>query len=299
MPKLAILPLLLILGLAACDSKPAPNPTLEEARIAYAALLSDPRNNHYAPSEMLDAGELLDKAAKAHQDGADQAEVDQLAYLARRNIEFVAQVVAQRSGQPVQRTFPAGHDEAPAREEPGGVMRIRTLQEELQARQAMAERNGERPASRPSQTLQPEDGQIRMLQESLQTRQTERGTQVTFSDVLFDVNSAELKPEGLRDVRKLADFLNAHRQRQVIVEGYTDNYGTDDYNQWLSERRAEAVRDALAPMGVDPQRIAVRGYGKRYPVASNDSRDGRALNRRVEVTISNDDRPVAPRSALQ
>ena len=128
----------------------------------------------------------------------------------------------------------------------------------------------------------------------MQAKQTERGTLVTFGDVLFDYDRAELKPGGMRSVQKLADFLNDNPERKVIVEGYTDSTGSAEYNQRLSERRADAVRMALVKMGVDPQRIVSQGYGKEYPVASNSDSAGRAMNRRVEVTISDDNKPVAP-----
>src|SRR5690606_3586415 len=114
-----------------------------------------------------------------------------------------------------------------------------------------------------------------------------------------DLNRAELKPGGLRDIEKLARFLQENPERHVIVEGYTDSSGADAYNLQLSERRANAVRAALVKMGVDPRRIVSQGYGEEYPVASNGSNSGRAMNRRVEVTISNvDNKPVAPRSSM-
>ena len=81
----------------------------------------------------------------------------------------------------------------------------------------------------------------------------------------------------------------------MIVEGYTDSVGSDSYNQQLSERRAQAIQTALVSAGVEPSRIQARGYGKNFPVASNSNASDRALNRRVEVTISNDANPVAPR----
>jgi outer membrane protein OmpA-like peptidoglycan-associated protein len=103
----------------------------------------------------------------------------------------------------------------------------------------------------------------------------------------------------MRGVQKLAQFLQENPERKVVVEGYTDSTGSDSYNQQLSERRAESVRRALTRAGVDPQRIQAVGYGEEYPVASNDSPSSRAMNRRVEVTISNDDQRVAPRSSMQ
>ncbi|KPY46815.1 OmpA family protein, partial [Pseudomonas savastanoi pv. retacarpa] len=80
---------------------------------------------------------------------------------------------------------------------------------------------------------------------------------------------------------------------------YTDSTGSASYNQSLSERRANSVRMALVRMGVDPARVVTMGYGKEYPVADNTSNSGRAMNRRVEVTISNDNQPVAPRSSMK
>jgi outer membrane protein OmpA-like peptidoglycan-associated protein len=99
-------------------------------------------------------------------------------------------------------------------------------------------------------------------------------------------------------VNKLAQFLQENPDRKVIVEGYTDSTGSDSYNQSLSERRASSVRTALVKMGVDPARIVTQGYGKEFAVADNNSVSGRAMNRRVEVTISNDNQPVAPRSTM-
>ncbi|MGC1329125.1 OmpA family protein, partial [Pseudomonas sp.] len=136
------------------------------------------------------------------------------------------------------------------------------------------------------------------LQDSLNAKQTDRGTVVTFGDVLFDVNKAGLKSSGLMNVNKLAQFLQENPDRKVIVEGYTDSTGSASYNQTLSDRRAGSVSTALAKTGVDPSRIVSQGYGKEYPVADNTSVSGRAMNRRVEVTISNDNQPVAPRSAV-
>ncbi len=142
------------------------------------------------------------------------------------------------------------------------------------------------------------DAQIKQLQDSLNAKQTERGTLVTFGDVLFDLDRSELKPGGMHNITKLAQFLQENPDRKVIVEGYTDSTGSAQYNQSLSERRANSVRAALISQGVDPQRIVAQGYGKEYPVASNSDSAGRAMNRRVEVTISNDNKPVAPRSSM-
>ena len=133
----------------------------------------------------------------------------------------------------------------------------------------------------------------------MNAKQTERGTLVTFGDVLFQFGKSDLQPNGMRNINTLAEYLIQNPDRKVIVEGYTDSVGSAAFNQTLSERRADAVRNALVRKGVDPTRIVAQGYGKEYPVASNATDSGRAQNRRVEVTISNDNQPVAPRSSMQ
>ena len=106
---------------------------------------------------------------------------------------------------------------------------------------------------------------------------------------MFATGRADLKSGARRSLDKLANFLQQYPQRNVQIEGYTDSVGTDDYNVGLSERRADAVRDALTGMGVSGDRIQTRGLGKSNPVAENDSSTGRQQNRRVEVIISESD----------
>ena len=120
---------------------------------------------------------------------------------------------------------------------------------------------------------------------ALQARVTEQGIVLTLSDVFFEVDRAELRPEGMHNLVQLAAFLNAHPDRVLAIEGHTDSTGTDAYNQQLSERRAETVRAFLATQGVAPGRVFAQGFGERFPVASNASSAGRAMNRRVEMLV--------------
>lgn len=260
MHKLVIVPTVMALSIGLAACSSQPNMQLEKARGDYALLQGDARSAKLAALETEDAGKMVEKATRAYTDDADEEKVDQLAYLAQRRIELAQQTIA-----------------------------LRTAEQDIE--KASTQRAEARLESR--------EAQIRKLQQDLQTKQTERGTLVTFGDVLFDHDRADLKPGGMRDVQKLADFLNENPDRKIIVEGYTDSTGADSYNQGLSERRADAVRRALTRAGVDPQRIQTAGYGKAYPVAGNDSASGRAMNRRVEVTISHDNKRVAPRSSVQ
>ena len=101
----------------------------------------------------------------------------------------------------------------------------------------------------------------------------------------FAFNSADLTPQGWTKVWVAATTLNRYPKRNVEVIGYTDSSGTDEHNQWLSERRATAVTDTLVRDGVSASRITTRGYGAANPVASNATAEGRAQNRRVEIIL--------------
>ncbi|NMZ69976.1 Outer membrane protein OmpA [Pseudomonas peli] len=105
-------------------------------------------------------------------------------------------------------------------------------------------------------------------------------------DVKFDFDKAQVKPESYGDIKNLADFLTQYPQTTTVVEGHTDSVGSDAYNQTLSERRANAVRDVLVNQyGVGSDRVNAVGYGETRPVADNASADGRAVNRRVEAEV--------------
>jgi outer membrane protein OmpA-like peptidoglycan-associated protein len=113
---------------------------------------------------------------------------------------------------------------------------------------------------------------------------------------LFDTGKSDLKSGASRKLDQLAQFLAAHPERRVQVDGFTDSVGPDAYNEDLSRRRADAVKSALLSRGLDASRISTEGYGKSYPVASNTDSGGRQLNRRVEVVIGGENGlPVAHR----
>jgi len=133
-----------------------------------------------------------------------------------------------------------------------------------------------------------------LKKQNLEARETERGVVVNLPDVLFDFGKANLTSGARAKVQDIAEVLdNQAKGRRISVEGHTDSIGSDSANQVLSERRAESVASALEGDGVSSQRVTIKGYGKRYPVAPNtnpngtDNPAGRAKNRRVEVIIEN------------
>lgn len=116
---------------------------------------------------------------------------------------------------------------------------------------------------------------------------TDQGLVLTLGDVLFTSGRADLQPAALFNLNKLVNFLDQYPQRKVAIQGYTDNLGSEEYNQGLSERRADSVKAYLVDRGIDSTRLSAAGSGQSAPVAGNDSGADRQRNRRVEVVISN------------
>ena len=109
---------------------------------------------------------------------------------------------------------------------------------------------------------------------------------VTFAaDVLFDFDKAVIKPEGKTKLDDLATKVKGINLEVVIAIGHADSIGSDEYNQKLSVRRAEAVKAYLVSKGIEPNRVYTEGKGEKQPVADNRTRDGRAKNRRVEIEV--------------
>ena len=147
-----------------------------------------------------------------------------------------------------------------------------------------------RPSKPPQQAAQ-QAAQARerlraQLNAILQTTETARGLIVNMSDVLFDFNKYTLKPEAREKLAKVSGILLSYPNLKLQVEGYTDSIGSDDYNQKLSEQRADGVRDYLVSQSVPDNNISAKGFGKSDPVADNSTSQGRAENRRVELVVS-------------
>ncbi len=121
----------------------------------------------------------------------------------------------------------------------------------------------------------------------LQARSTDHGMVVTLGDLLFTTGTANLNAGGTTHLAKLAEFLVHHEERNAQIVGFTDSVGSNDYNQVLSEHRADAVKTYLVDRGVASGRLTASGQGESSPIGDNGSSTGRAQNRRVEVTIDN------------
>jgi outer membrane protein OmpA-like peptidoglycan-associated protein len=161
-----------------------------------------------------------------------------------------------------------------------------------QAAQARAAAEAETEKARQSAAkAEAEKAQLRaqllqQLNAVLQTRDSARGLIVNMSDVLFDTGSSTLKPGAREKLAKISGIVLAHPGLSLQIEGHTDSVGTDEFNQELSGRRADAVRDYLAQEGVPASSMIAKGFGKTQPVATNDTPEGRQRNRRVELIVN-------------
>ncbi|MBW1996812.1 MAG: OmpA family protein [Deltaproteobacteria bacterium] len=112
------------------------------------------------------------------------------------------------------------------------------------------------------------------------------GIKITFSSgIMFDVDKAVLKEQYKGELRELSTILNKYEDTNILLEGHTDSTGSEEYNLDLSKKRAQSVANYLATQNVNPARFTIMGYGESQPIASNETAEGRAQNRRVEVAI--------------
>jgi len=133
------------------------------------------------------------------------------------------------------------------------------------------------------------DKQAAEIERDIEGAKVERvgeGIKITFnSGILFDVNKANLKDFSKTELTKLATILNKYDDTNILLAGYTDSTGSEEYNMQLSRSRAQSVADYLVIRNINSERFSVYGHGESDPVATNDTESGRAQNRRVEVAI--------------
>lgn len=263
--------------LAACAT-PMANPNLDAAHASYERAASDPLVARSAPKELSRAQSELARADHAFQEKKDAATVDHLAYLASQRTQ-----VAVETGR-IARAEQASTDAQSQRERI--VLASRTREAEKAKLDADAARMQADAARMSAAASQQRAGALEDQLAALKAKPTDRGMVLTLGDVLFDTGRSTLKPGAMKTIDDLASFMQQHPERKVLIEGYTDSVGGEEMNQELSERRADAVRDALMRRSVPFDRVQVHGLGERYPVATNDSGAGRQQNRRVEVVFS-------------
>jgi outer membrane protein OmpA-like peptidoglycan-associated protein len=276
--------------LAACAAAPVKPDGAEEARNKLTQLQSDPNLATRAPVAMKEA----DSAVRvAEQPQPDKELAAYRVYLADRKVD-IARAQAETSLAEDQRTALSAQRERArldARTREADAAHLAAANSEHQADAAnLAAASSEHQADAANLAAANSQQQAAELQrqiEVLQARPTDRGLVLTLGDVLFETGRSGLKMGATGNLNKLVAFLNEYPDRTALIEGYTDSVGTEDYNQGLSERRADSVKSYLVGEGIGTTRLSASGRGERDPVASNDSAAGRQQNRRVEVIISN------------
>jgi len=283
---------------AACASAPVTTPTLDQARADFVSANNNSQVSTYAPMEFKSASEALDQANQAAARRESLNDIDRLAYIAKQRIATAQEVAKGKAAEA---------DIANASRQRDQVrLDARTAEAERAKREAEAATAQAQQAQAAAQAAQQQNAvlaeraaQLEALLNDIQAVKTERGYVVTIGDVLFATDKATLNANGMSTLRKLADVMTQNPNRTVLVEGFTDSTGSADYNQNLSQERATAVANALTSMGVARDRISMRGYGKAFPVASNDNAAGRQQNRRVEIVLSNEGATIPPRAAMR
>lgn len=277
----------LSLLMAACSTTPISTSLLDQTRGEYMAAQNNPSVARDAPLEFRQASDALERANAAAARRESLATIDQLAYVARQRIATAQEVARQKATERQTADISRQRDQL--------LLQQRTSeadQARMTAEQARAEAQA---ASSQASSAQARAAALQNELADLKAKQTERGLVITFGDVLFNVGQAQLSAQGVSTAHRLADVLLQEPRSTVLVEGFTDSTGTPARNLELSQRRAEAVRNALIGMGVPGERIVTRGYGEAFPVAGNDTAGNRQLNRRVEIVLSENGGQIANR----
>lgn len=292
--------------------------SLERANAAYAQAKNDPNVEVYAPVPLADAGKIIQAAEQSK----DYVEMEQLGYLAEKKAQTAVTIA---EGKRVEKETEALSREATDLLLQKRVLEANQAKREAEQSRALALSEAEKAerskkeaeqsralafaeaekaekskgeaeqarlrataeAERAEKTKAETDQLLKEFSE-LKAQQTERGVVLTMGDVLFAFGKSTLLTGAIRNVEKVADFLQKNPTRNILIEGYTDSVGSDDFNLTLSRKRADEVKEQLVANGISPDRITTKGYGKQFPVADNDSAGGRQLNRRVEVLILNE-----------
>jgi OmpA-OmpF porin, OOP family len=260
--------------LAACSATPERNNDLEMARQIVPEVETSDRAG-VAAENISNARKSLDAANKLDSSKGKRADIDYEA----QNAVTSAQIAREKIKTAI------------AREE---------MEKGTEQRQAVLiearEREAQRSAVAADQSRQQSDNSQRRADSleaelaDLKAQKTERGLVLILGDVMFDTAQSTLKTGAYDTLDRLASTLRDNPGRSVVIEGHTDNVGSEDNNQMLSERRARSVQSALQQRGVNGDQISVVGRGESAPIDSNESESGRRQNRRVELIFSEEAR---------
>ena len=274
---------------AGCASVPKQPAGSEQVRAKLTALQTDPMLANRAPVAL--------KAAEVAVTVAEMTEKDLVlaahrVYIADRKVD-TARALAQTQFAEEERTalndqsekarLDSRTREADRAKSDALVARAESAEQKVAASNARSDADAAQLAANASQQ---QAAELQRQLEILQARPTDRGLVLTLGDTLFATGKSELKSGATVNLDRITTFMNQYPKRTAAIEGFTDSMGSEEMNQSLSERRADAVKRYLVGQGVGSTRLTSSGRGEAAPVADNESAAGRQQNRRVEVVIS-------------
>jgi outer membrane protein OmpA-like peptidoglycan-associated protein len=280
------------IGLAACAHNPPQE--LVDARAEYQRASSGPAQQ-YRPDEVHKAWSALQAAESSFSSDPDSGKTRDLAYIAERKSQLAEALASAAVAEKVK------GDAQNALEQKNAQNAQRTQQQLGQTKEALSETqkqlNEAQQATQQTAAQLAQEQQARAAAEAqakqandalsaLAAKEEARGMVITLSgSVLFASNQSVLLPEAQTQLNQVADALLQSKEHPVLIEGHTDSRGSAGSNMALSQRRAEAVRDYLVSRGYPSDKVTARGIGPDRPIASNDTAEGRANNRRVEIVV--------------
>ncbi len=278
----------------ACASS-TPTPELVNARTAYDHARTDPTAS-LVPDSVLSAKQALDKAEQVHEKDPQSDAERSYSYVAQRRAEL-ALALGDNAKQKQQADAAAQHySELQDKLRTGAVAQLGAERAQVsQLGSALVQTQNGLAAETDARKAAEARAQRAMesLNKIAQVKEEARGMVITLSgQVLFVTGKSELLPAAQDQLEQVAKALKDQGEiKPMVVEGYTDSVGSDSNNLTLSKNRAEAVRSFLVSKGIPSEKITSVGKGKANPVASNDTADGRANNRRVEIVVSGGNAP--------
>jgi len=315
--------LFMVVGAAACSTAPKQNLALQQVRMQLDELKSDQELAGYAPLALNEAERALRQAETATGDDTYRIHLVYMAdrriqiarVVARRaQMEAELQTLGDERNAMLLKASQLEADRARLEAEKARIISEATAEEarrareetmEAQQREAASMRDAEQAIEEAQQAralaassatqanlarreadlaLEQADTLRRQL-ENLQLRQTESGVVVTLGDVLFESGETQLRQEAMASLVEVVDLLQSEPDKLIRIEGHTDSTGDSETNLEISALRASAVLDALVSLGVDAARFTSAGMGEDFPIASNETEEGRRQNRRVDVIL--------------
>ncbi len=262
---------------ASCATAPQNPPGSAEVRSKLTALQSDSSLADQIPVELREA-EAAVLAAEAPV-GKDVALGAHRVYMADRKVEIATARASTRYAEDQRAELSQARDDA--------RLNARTQEADRARRETATAQSATDAALASAAVAAKEADELQRQIDVLQAEATDRGLVLTLGDVLFGTGRSDLTSGGTNTLDKLVVFLNNYPDRNVVIEGHTDDVGSLDMNQTLSQHRADSVKFYLVQQGIRHKRLAASGMGETQPIADNQSPSGRQQNRRVEVIINN------------